>query len=125
MGQRGFFAHRHPASGLLRIPRWWTPGFFQSARARSSTAAARPAGGQPGDASTGALHVAPKGAPAVAAGGLIGRLEIPRLLLSAVVVEGLDKTTLRRGVGHIPGTALPGSEATWAWPGTGTRSFVR
>jgi sortase A len=50
---------------------------------------------------------APKGAPA-AAGGLIGRIEIPRLLLSAVVVEGVDKTTLRRAVGHIPGTALPG-----------------
>jgi sortase A len=40
--------------------------------------------------------------------GLIGRIEIPRLLLSAVVVEGVDKTTLRRAVGHIPGTALPG-----------------
>jgi sortase A len=51
---------------------------------------------------------APKGAPAVAVDGLIGRIEIPRLLLSAVVVEGVDKTTLRRAVGHIPGTALPG-----------------
>jgi sortase A len=40
--------------------------------------------------------------------GLIGRIEIPRLLLSAVVVEGVDKTALRRAVGHIPGTALPG-----------------
>jgi len=50
---------------------------------------------------------APKGAP-TAADGLIGRIEIPRLLLSAVVVEGVDKTTLRRAVGHIPGTALPG-----------------
>ena len=50
----------------------------------------------------------PKSAPAAATDGLIGRLEIPRLLLSAVVVEGIDKTTLRRAVGHIPGTALPG-----------------
>ncbi len=40
--------------------------------------------------------------------GLIGRIEIPRLLVSAVVVEGIDRTTLRRAVGHIPGTALPG-----------------
>ena len=40
--------------------------------------------------------------------GLVGRIEIPRLLLSAVVVEGIDKTTLRRAVEHIPGTALPG-----------------
>jgi sortase A len=51
---------------------------------------------------------APKSAPAAATDGLIGRIEIPRLLLSAVVVEGVDKTTLRRAVGHIPGTALPG-----------------
>ena len=51
---------------------------------------------------------APKGVPAIAADGLIGRIEIPRLLLSAVVLEGVDKITLRRAVGHIPGTALPG-----------------
>jgi sortase A len=50
----------------------------------------------------------PASAPAAAADGLIGRIEIPRLLLSVVVVEGVDKTTLRRAVGHIPGTALPG-----------------
>jgi len=54
------------------------------------------------------ISTAPKTAPAVAIDGLIGRLEIPRLLLSAVVAEGIDRTTLRRGVGHIPGTALPG-----------------
>jgi sortase A len=40
--------------------------------------------------------------------GLIGRIEIPRLLFSVAVVEGIDGTTLRRSVGHIPGTALPG-----------------
>jgi sortase A len=56
---------------------------------------------QPGASTT------PKSAT-VAADGLIGRIEIPRLLLSAVVVEGVDKTTLRRAVGHIPGTPLPG-----------------
>jgi sortase A len=58
-------------------------------------------------ASQPASSTAPKAA-SVDADGLIGRIEIPRLLLSAVVVEGVDKTTLRRAVGHIPGTALPG-----------------
>jgi sortase A len=48
------------------------------------------------------------GAPAAAMDGLVGRLEIPRLGLSAIVVEGIDRATLRRGVGHISGTALPG-----------------
>jgi len=49
-----------------------------------------------------------KVAPAASTDGLIGRIEIPRLLFSAVVIEGIGKKTLRRGVGHIPGTALPG-----------------
>lgn len=39
---------------------------------------------------------------------LIGRLEIPNLRLTAMVREGADAGTLRRAVGHIPGTALPG-----------------
>jgi sortase A len=46
-------------------------------------------------------------APA-AAGGLIGRMEIPRLGLSVMVVEGVGTRNLRRAAGHIPGTALPG-----------------
>jgi sortase A len=49
-----------------------------------------------------------KDTPEGATNGLIGRIEIPRLLLSAVVVEGIGNATLRRAVGHIPGTALPG-----------------
>jgi sortase A len=40
--------------------------------------------------------------------GSIGRIEIPRLGLSVIVVEGVDKRSLRRAAGHIPGTALPG-----------------
>jgi sortase A len=59
-------------------------------------------------ASESAPQPAPKSAPAAVADGLVGRIEIPRLGVSAVVVEGVDKTTLRRAVGHIPGTALPG-----------------
>ncbi len=39
---------------------------------------------------------------------LIGRLSIPRLHLSAMVREGVDRTTLRLAIGHIPSTALPG-----------------
>jgi sortase A len=51
---------------------------------------------------------APKAVPAAVADGLIGRIEIPRLQLSVVVVEGVDTTALRRAVGHIPGTTMPG-----------------
>jgi len=56
-----------------------------------------------------ALPTSPKAPPRpVANGGLIGRIEIPRLGLSAIVIEGIGATVLRRAVGHIPGTALPG-----------------
>jgi sortase A len=51
----------------------------------------------------------PSGPPRAPENGrLIGRLEIPRLGLSTVVLEGTDEVTLRRAAGHIPGTALPG-----------------
>lgn len=41
-------------------------------------------------------------------GSPIGRIEIPRIGVSAVVVEGVTPRSLRLAVGHIPGTALPG-----------------
>jgi sortase A len=52
--------------------------------------------------------VAAPRSPEPATGSLIGRIEITRLRLSVMVVEGVDKANLRRAVGHIPGTALPG-----------------
>jgi sortase A len=42
------------------------------------------------------------------AGSAIGRIEIPRLGVAAVVRAGSDSRTLRLAVGHIPGTAFPG-----------------
>jgi sortase A len=39
-------------------------------------------------------------------GSVLGRIEIPRVGISALVLEGVAGTTLRHGVGHIPGTAL-------------------
>lgn len=41
-------------------------------------------------------------------GDIVGRLEIPRLGLAAVVLEGSDSGTLLVAAGHLPGTALPG-----------------
>jgi sortase A len=38
----------------------------------------------------------------------IGRIEIPRLRVAAIVREGADKKTLERAVGHVPGSARPG-----------------
>lgn len=38
---------------------------------------------------------------------VLGRLEIPRIGLSVMVVQGSDDSDLKRAAGHIPGTALP------------------
>jgi sortase A len=50
-------------------------------------------------------------------GSLIGRVEVPRLGVSAIVREGDDAATLRRAVGHIPETALPGEPGNLALAG--------
>lgn len=64
------------------------------------------------------LEIAPASiSPPVAPAGLIGRLEIPRLGVSVMLVEGDDARTLRRAVGHIPGTALPGRPGNVAFSG--------
>lgn len=42
-------------------------------------------------------------------GDLVGRLEIPDLNVSVMVMEGTASKTLRRGAGRISGTARPGT----------------
>jgi sortase A len=41
-------------------------------------------------------------------GDVLGRIEIPRLGVMIAILEGTSAQTLRLGVGHIEGTALPG-----------------
>lgn len=48
----------------------------------------------------------------VLAGGVVGKLSIPEIGVSAMILEGDDEKTLRRAVGHIPGTALPEQSGT-------------
>lgn len=50
----------------------------------------------------------PVKAPAPIAAMGIGRIAIPRLGLSVMVVEGTGDADLRHAAGHISGTALPG-----------------
>jgi sortase A len=60
------------------------------------------------DSAATAIPTSLKSPPVAALPGLIGRIEIARLGLSAIVMEGDDRRTLRRAVGHIPGTPWPG-----------------
>ena len=46
-------------------------------------------------------------AKALMPGELIGRVDIPRIGLSAAVAEGEDDKTLGKAVGHLPDTPLP------------------
>jgi len=50
-------------------------------------------------------------------GGLVGQLDIPRVHLSVVVMEGDDDATLNRAVGHLPDTPLPWDNGNSAFAG--------
>jgi sortase A len=52
-----------------------------------------------------------------APGATVGRIEIPRLGVSAVIKAGSDARTLRLAVGYIPGTALPGDRGNFGLAG--------
>jgi sortase A len=45
----------------------------------------------------------------LAPGTPVALLEIPRVELRAMVVEGMDDDLLKTAAGHLPGTALPGA----------------
>lgn len=53
----------------------------------------------------------------IADGGVLGEIQVPRLKLKAIVVQGDSDTLLRRAVGHLPETALPGEAGNVALAG--------
>ena len=67
------------------------------------------------------FHVIPKPPPAevvpIALGGVIGEIEVPRLGLKAIIVQGDSEKLLRHSVGHLPQTALPGEPGNMALAG--------
>jgi sortase A len=46
--------------------------------------------------------------PIIKEGDVLGRIDIPRIGVSVGILQGTTSRTLRLGVGHIKGTALPG-----------------
>ena len=57
--------------------------------------------------------------------GVIGRIEIPRLGISELVIEGTSGQALRRGVGHVKRTAFPGERGNVALAGHRDSHFSR
>jgi sortase A len=60
---------------------------------------------------------APGHRASVRSGAPWGRIKISSIGLSSMILEGVDHETLRRGVGHIPGTALPDERGNVALAG--------
>jgi sortase A len=117
-----------PQKSLLRILRWTRRllfaasvlmlaycGFvltdawmFQRAERRQLDRLLAGRQGAHGQARQSTAPVTPKNSEPRGARGLIGRMEIPSIGLSVIVIEGTSGATLRRAAGHISGTALPG-----------------
>jgi sortase A len=47
----------------------------------------------------------------------LGRIKISSIGVAAMILEGVDDKTLRRAVGHVPGTAIPGQPGNVALAG--------
>ncbi len=88
-------------------PRAATPRAPTPRAATPSTPAAAPPAAQPTEFTW----------PSLADGDAVARLEIPKIGLSAVVVEGTGTFDLREGPGHYPGTPLPGQPGNVAIAG--------
>lgn len=105
------------AVGIILLS-WWIGAkieahFYQKQLAhRLETARTSGTGNPAGADSGGADSSVSEGAIArsreVVTTGLVGRLEIPRLDVSAMVTEGVDDQALGRGIGHVADTPLPG-----------------
>ena len=48
--------------------------------------------------------------PDLQEGDLLGKINIDRIGLSVMVLQGIEERTLIEGAGHVPGTSVPGAE---------------
>lgn len=111
-------------TGLLCLGLWahasWRSWVYQSAESRKlespaetrEASPATPVSGSERDVAQPASPVpgtAARAKPAAVPVTSIGRIEIPRLGIRAMVADGIDAPTLELAVGHIPETATPGS----------------
>ena len=98
---------------------WFFAGEIHAAREQSALSRELEAARRSAAAGAGAGALARSGSaetpPVLATRALVGRIEVPRLRLSALAREGVDVRTLRGSVGHVPGTALPGAPGNAAF----------
>ena len=82
----------------------------------SSTTPSTPADSAPSSVPATVTSVAPP-LPAPPEGDVLGKIEIPKIGLSAYVVEGVGVDDLKNGPGHYPDTPLPGQKGNAAIAG--------
>jgi len=58
----------------------------------------------------GSRTAGPEESPDLHEGDVVGKLEVSRIGLSVVVLQGIEESTLVLGAGHVPGTPLPSVE---------------
>lgn len=120
--------------GLLLLSAWCTTSVesrhFQSMESQRLDLALRAARDTAVVAARSPLVVSmtpgtPSPQPPSASARVLGRIEIPRLRIAAIVAEGTDAGTLGRAVGHIPFSATPGSPGNCALAGHRDTFFRR
>jgi len=107
----GFVGYSLLDAKVFELYENWRLDHVASAPRPSPFVAKRSSGG------ASALPAQPPRFTTVAMGSAIGRLEISRIGVEAIIVEGTSARSLRRAVGHIPGTALPGDPGNVAIAG--------
>lgn len=65
----------------------------------------------------------PPYSPVSPADPIVGRIEIPRVGVSAVILQGVDDATIRRAVGHFPETPMPDQQGNMALAAHRTTDF--
>jgi len=88
-------------AGYALVDRYW----FQSAETAKFETVRTPA------------ELLPAPPVPITEGGVIGEIEVPRLGLKAIVVQGDSEKLLRRAVGHLTETAMPGETGNVALAG--------
>jgi len=121
--QRGFLVLGLPLLGVW-LEAAYESRSFQSAESWKLEAARLEAATRPlvpnAAAAVGAAYTGPAPPPRQPAAmekSTLGRIEIPRLGIRAIMAEGVDTKTLGRAVGHVAWTALPGSPGNCALAG--------
>ncbi|HEV2352267.1 MAG TPA: class D sortase [Terriglobia bacterium] len=110
---------RKPASITLYLKQWVPIPWADDGSTAPATLPGQRSQGQQGEKGTnsptpgpvgsgGDLNATPGSTLERTEGSLLGKIMIPSLKLSAIILEGVQPETLRLAVGHLPGTPLPG-----------------